>query len=140
MNSILNNPQPINYILIISGIVLINIGYIVSFIKKKINKKSDVEQSLIRMRLLGEIAYGHVPDLLELTKTTLKAIQADLETSITKVVDTKKSNCNNNWHSNARSFWQLCVTVIMLCCCERGYKGHCFTGMINTNKEPLLNE
>ncbi len=52
----------------------------------------DVEQSLIRMRLLREIPYGHVPDLLELTKTTLKAIQADLETTISKVVDTSKSN------------------------------------------------
>ncbi|RJQ50444.1 MAG: hypothetical protein C4538_00160 [Nitrospiraceae bacterium] len=52
----------------------------------------DVEQSLIRMRLLREIPYGHVPDLLELTKTTLKAIQADLETAISKVVDTGKSN------------------------------------------------
>ena len=52
----------------------------------------DVEQSLIRMRLLREIPYGHVPDLLELTKITLKAIQADLETTINKVVDTGKSN------------------------------------------------
>jgi len=52
----------------------------------------DVEQSLIRMRLLREIPYGHVPDLLELTRTALKAIQADLETTISKVVDTGKSN------------------------------------------------
>ena len=52
----------------------------------------DVEQSLIRMRLLREIPYGHVPDLLELTKITLRAIQADLETTINKVVDTGKSN------------------------------------------------
>lgn len=52
----------------------------------------DVEQSLIRMRLLREIPYGHVPDLLELTKITLKAIQADLETTINRVVDTGKSN------------------------------------------------
>ncbi|RJR17022.1 MAG: hypothetical protein C4581_08880 [Nitrospiraceae bacterium] len=52
----------------------------------------DVEQSLIRMRLLREIPYGHVPDLLELTRTALKAIQSDLETTISKVVDTNKSN------------------------------------------------
>ena len=52
----------------------------------------DVEQSLLKMRLLREIPYGHVPDLLELTKITLKAIQADLETTINKVVDTDKSN------------------------------------------------
>ncbi|MBI5739585.1 MAG: hypothetical protein HZA16_02590 [Nitrospirae bacterium] len=52
----------------------------------------DVEQSLIRMRLLREIPYGHVPDLLELTRITQAAIQADLENTITKVVDVKKSN------------------------------------------------
>lgn len=52
----------------------------------------DVEQSLIRMRLLREIPYGHVPDLLELTKTALTAIQSDLEIAISKVVDTNKSN------------------------------------------------
>lgn len=52
----------------------------------------DVEQSLIRLRLLREIPYGHVPDLLELTRTALKAIQSDLETTISKVVDTSKSN------------------------------------------------
>ena len=51
-----------------------------------------VRSGLIRMRLLREIPYGHVPDLLELTKITLKAIQADLETTINKVVDTGKSN------------------------------------------------
>lgn len=52
----------------------------------------DVEQSLIRMRLLREIPYGHVPDLLELTRTALKAIRDDLEATISKVADTKKSN------------------------------------------------
>ncbi|MBI5408481.1 MAG: hypothetical protein HZA14_03855 [Nitrospirae bacterium] len=52
----------------------------------------DVEQSLIRMRLLREIPYGHVPDLLELTKITQAAIQADLEITINKVVNIGKSN------------------------------------------------
>ena len=52
----------------------------------------DIEYSLIRMRLLREIPYGYVPDLLELTKITLKAIQADLKTTISKVVDTNKSD------------------------------------------------
>ncbi|MBI5409066.1 MAG: hypothetical protein HZA14_06840 [Nitrospirae bacterium] len=52
----------------------------------------DVEQSLIRMRLLREIPYGHVPDLLELTRITQTAIQTDLENTIMKVVDTGKSD------------------------------------------------
>ncbi|MBI4685705.1 MAG: hypothetical protein HY755_10955 [Nitrospirae bacterium] len=52
----------------------------------------DVEQSLIRMRLLREIQYGKVPDLLELTKITQAVIQADLENTIKKVVDTNKSD------------------------------------------------
>lgn len=52
----------------------------------------DVEQSLIRMRLLREIPYGHVPDLLELTRITQTAIQADLENTIMKVVNTEKSD------------------------------------------------
>ncbi len=52
----------------------------------------DVEQSLIRMRLLREIPYGNVPDLLELTKITQTAIQTDLENTLKKVVDTNKSD------------------------------------------------
>lgn len=52
----------------------------------------DVEQSLIRMRLLREIQYGHVPDLLELTRITQTVIQADLENTIKKVVHIEKSN------------------------------------------------
>lgn len=52
----------------------------------------DVEQSLIRMRLLREIPYGKVPDLLELTKITQAAIQTDLENTLRKVVDTNKSD------------------------------------------------
>ncbi len=52
----------------------------------------DIEMSLIRMRLLKEIPYGHVPDLLELTKITQKVIQADLENALGKIVDTKKSD------------------------------------------------
>lgn len=52
----------------------------------------DVEQSLIRMRLLREIPYGRVPDLLELTRVAQTAIQADIENTLAKVVDTKKSD------------------------------------------------
>lgn len=52
----------------------------------------DVEQSLIRTRLLREIPYGKIPDLLELTKITQMAIKTDLENTIEKVVHTNKSD------------------------------------------------
>lgn len=52
----------------------------------------DIEQSLLKMRLLREIPYGHVPGLLELTKITQTTIQADLENALKGLVDTKKSN------------------------------------------------
>lgn len=52
----------------------------------------DVEQSLVKQRLLREITYGHVPDLLELTQITHKAIHADLENVIGKIVDSGKSD------------------------------------------------
>lgn len=74
-------------------------GALAAFQKEMVSGKvnltmdnEDVEQSLIRMRLLREIPYGHIPDLFELTKTTLNAIQTDLETTINKVVDIKKSD------------------------------------------------
>ena len=52
----------------------------------------DVEQSLIKQRLLRDIPYGHVPDLFELTKITHKAIHTDLESVISKIVDPGKSD------------------------------------------------
>ena len=52
----------------------------------------DIELSLIRARLLKEIPYGHVPDLLELTKITLKTIQADIEKALRNIVDKKKGD------------------------------------------------
>jgi hypothetical protein len=54
--------------------------------------EEDIEESLIKRRLLKEIPYGHVPDLIELTKITRKVIQEDLENVIGKVVDTGKSD------------------------------------------------
>ena len=54
--------------------------------------EEDIEESLIKRRLLKEIPYGHVPDLLELTKITRKVIQTDLEHVLEKVVDIKKSD------------------------------------------------
>ena len=56
----------------------------------------DVEQGLIKQRLLREIPYGHVPDLLELTKITQKAIYTDLENVISKIVDPGKSDYPKN--------------------------------------------
>lgn len=55
-------------------------------------ENSDVEQSLIRIRLMREIPYGSVPDLLELTKLVQKAAQSDLEGALTGLVDAKKSD------------------------------------------------
>jgi hypothetical protein len=54
--------------------------------------EEDIEESLLKRRLLREIPYGHIPDLLELTKITRKVIQADLEHALRKVVDTKKND------------------------------------------------
>jgi len=52
----------------------------------------DVEQSLLKMRLLREIPYGQVPGLLELTKIAQMATQADLENTLRKLIDTNKSD------------------------------------------------
>jgi hypothetical protein len=52
----------------------------------------DIEQSLLRMRLIKEIPYGHVPDLLELTRIAHKAILSDLENTLSKVIDTNKND------------------------------------------------
>lgn len=52
----------------------------------------DVEQSLIKMKLLQEIRYGNVPDLLEVTRTALKVIQDDLKKLSRLTVDTKKND------------------------------------------------
>jgi len=54
--------------------------------------EEDIEESLLKRRLLKEIPYGSIPDLLELTKITRKIIQTDLENVIAKVVDTAKSD------------------------------------------------
>lgn len=52
----------------------------------------DVEQSLLKMRLIKEIPYGQVPGLLELTRITRIVIQADLEHTLARVIDTAKSD------------------------------------------------
>lgn len=52
----------------------------------------DVEQSLLKMRLLKEIPYGQVPGLLELTKIARMVIQTDLEQLLKGLIDTDKSN------------------------------------------------
>jgi hypothetical protein len=52
----------------------------------------DVELSLIRTRLLKEMPYGHIPDLMELTKITLKTIKEDFENALSKTVHTDKAD------------------------------------------------
>ncbi|MBI5196195.1 MAG: hypothetical protein HZA10_07725 [Nitrospirae bacterium] len=52
----------------------------------------DLEQSLLKRRLLREIPYGHIPDLLELTKITQRVIQKDLEHAINTIIDKAKSD------------------------------------------------
>ena len=54
--------------------------------------ESDLEQSLLKRRLLREIPYGHVPDLLELTKITQKVVQKDIEYALNTIVDRRKSD------------------------------------------------
>jgi hypothetical protein len=54
--------------------------------------EEDIEQSLVKRRLLREIPYGHIPDLLELTKIARGAIQTDLEQVLEKIVDKNKSD------------------------------------------------
>ncbi|GAB6182468.1 hypothetical protein [Thermodesulfovibrio hydrogeniphilus] len=54
--------------------------------------EDDIEESLLKRRILRELKYGEVPDLLTLTKITLKAIVEDLEHIIEKVVDQKKAD------------------------------------------------
>jgi hypothetical protein len=54
--------------------------------------EEDIEESLLKRRLIKEITYGDIPSLLELTKIARKVIQEDLEHAIGKVVDISKSD------------------------------------------------
>ncbi|MEJ5228039.1 hypothetical protein [Thermodesulfovibrio sp.] len=54
--------------------------------------EEDIEESILKRRLLRELKYGEVPDLLSLTKLTLKVIIEDLENIIEKVVDKNKAD------------------------------------------------
>jgi hypothetical protein len=47
----------------------------------------DIEQSLLKQRLLPELPFGRVPDLIELTRATYGAIVADLEALIGQTLD-----------------------------------------------------
>ena len=53
---------------------------------------SDVEYSLIKMRLAKELPRGRIPGLLDLTRTALKVIQEDLQRAIDHTVDTGHSD------------------------------------------------
>ena len=62
---------------------------------KKINiilDEEDIEESLLKRRLLREIPYGEIPDLLNLTKINLKVIKEDFENIIEKFIDTQKAD------------------------------------------------
>jgi hypothetical protein len=54
--------------------------------------EEDIEESLLKRRLIKEITYGDIPSLIELTHIARKVIQEDLEHAIEKVVDTSKSD------------------------------------------------
>lgn len=54
--------------------------------------EEDIEESILKRRILRELKYGEVPDLLTLTKITLKTIVEDLENIIKKVVDPEKAD------------------------------------------------
>lgn len=54
--------------------------------------ETDIEQSLLKRRLLREIPYGHVPDLLELTRIAQRVIQKDLEHVLNTIVDRNRSD------------------------------------------------
>ena len=52
----------------------------------------DVELSLIKARLLKEIAAGDVPDLLELTRIAQRVSEADLETALRASIHARASD------------------------------------------------
>ncbi len=52
----------------------------------------DVELSLIKTRLLREIPYGHIPDLMELTRITLKTIKEDFHNALNQTVHTEHAD------------------------------------------------
>jgi hypothetical protein len=49
--------------------------------------ENDLEQSLLRMRLVREIPYGQIPDLLALTRIVHRVALADLEGAVRPLVD-----------------------------------------------------
>ncbi len=52
----------------------------------------DVEQSLMKQRLLKKMKYGEIPDLLALTKTAYEVILSDLKHLIAETVDVAVSD------------------------------------------------
>ena len=52
--------------------------------------ENDLEQSLLKMRLLKEIPYGQVPDLLSLTRLVQKVIITDLENALRPIINPGK--------------------------------------------------
>jgi hypothetical protein len=54
--------------------------------------EDDVENSVIRQRILKRLKYGVIPSLQELTIISKEIIEEDLERLISKTVDPKKSD------------------------------------------------
>ena len=54
--------------------------------------RSDLEQSLLTQRLLGQLQPGRVPGLVELTRLVRATIAEDLERAIADTVDTSKAD------------------------------------------------
>ena len=52
--------------------------------------ENDLEQSLLKARLLKEIPYGQIPDLLSLTRLVQKLIVTDLENALRPIIDPGK--------------------------------------------------
>ncbi len=54
--------------------------------------EDDMEIGFLKRRLLRELKYGETPDLLQLTRITLKSAIEDLQDTIEKVVDKNKAD------------------------------------------------
>ena len=54
--------------------------------------EEDIEESLLKRRLVREIPWGEIPDLIPLTEIARRVSQSDFEHALHKVVDTARSD------------------------------------------------
>lgn len=52
----------------------------------------DIEQNYLKFRILEELSYGHIPDLLELTEMVRAISHRDLEEALSSCIISKKSD------------------------------------------------